>query len=722
MIVLGMMSGTSADGIDVVIVEITGAPPALEWHLIKHYHTEFTPELRAEILACVRPEHGTVDRLCALNFRLGEAFARAALDAIAAAGLQVEQVDLIGSHGQTLWHIPTGADASTLQLGEAAIIAERTGITTISNFRTRDMAVGGQGAPLVPYLDVLLFTHPTLTRAAQNIGGIGNVTYIPPLATRHSPLAFDTGPGNMLIDDAAQRATNGAWSFDRDGTLAAQGRVDETLLHELLQEPYLHALPPKTTGRELFGAQFGARVWERARARGLRDYDIVATLTAFTAHSIARAYHDFLPTFPDEVIVSGGGARNATLMRMLRDLLAPARVMPIDEFGISSEAKEALAFAVLAYETYHHRPGNLPAATGARRAVVLGSITPGRTTDDEGRRTDDESQRSVVSGRWSDGDSAMLTEATNAATVDIDTLPTLEMVRRINDEDHRVAPAVAAELPAIARAIDAIAERMRRGGRLIYIGAGTSGRLGVLDAAECPPTFSTSPDQVIALIAGGERALTHAIEGAEDDADAGARDIAALNVTERDCVVGIAASGRTPYVIGGMREAKRRGAFVVSVACNRPAPIHDLADVSIAPLVGPEVIAGSTRLKAGTAQKMVLNMLSTGAMIRLGKTFGNLMVDVQATNTKLRERARRIVAQACNLSEEAADALLARCDGEVKTAIVVARAGVSPDEARARLRAANGVVRDALDERPKTNDEGIRPSSSVIRHSEGGDA
>jgi N-acetylmuramic acid 6-phosphate etherase len=714
MIVLGMISGTSADGIDAVIAEITGAPPALQWHLIKHHHTEFAPNLRAEILACVRPEHGTVDRLCALNFRLGEAFARAALDAIAAANLQTEQVDLIGSHGQTLWHIPTGPDASTLQFGEAAIIAERTGITTISNFRTRDMAAGGQGAPLVPYLDVLLFTHPTLTRAAQNIGGIGNVTYIPPLANQYSPLAFDTGPGNVLIDYAAQRATNGAWTFDRDGTLAAQGRVDDTLLHELLQEPYLHQPPPKTTGRELFGAQFGARVWERAQARGLREHDIVATLTAFTAYSIAHAYRDFLPTFPNEVIVSGGGARNTTLMRLLRELLAPARVMPIDEFGIPSEAKEALAFAVLAYETFHQRPGNLPVATGARRAVVLGDITPGR-------KTKDEEQRSSVIGHPS-SDSAMLTEATNAATMDIDTLPTLEMVRRINAEDHRVAPAVAAELSSIARAIDAIVERMKQGGRLIYIGAGTSGRLGALDAAECPPTFNTSPDQVIALIAGGERALTHAIEGAEDDADAGAREIAALAVTARDSVVGIAASGRTPYVLGGLREAKRRGAFIVSLACNRPAPIHDLADVSIAPLVGPEVIAGSTRLKAGTAEKMVLNMLSTGTMIRLGKTFGNLMVDVQATNTKLRERARRIVVQACHLSDEAADALLARCNGEVKTAIVVARAGVSPDQARARLRAANGVVRDALDERPKTKDEGARPSSFVIRHSEGGDA
>jgi len=718
MIVLGMISGTSADGIDAVIAEITGAPPVLDWRIIKHHHTAFTPDLRAEILACVRPEYGTVDRLCVLNFCLGEAFARAARDAIHAANLSTNQVDLIGSHGQTLWHIPTGADASTLQLGEAAVIAERTGITTISNFRTRDMAAGGQGAPLVPYLDVLLFTHPTLTRAAQNIGGIGNVTYLPPSLQEGGrrgepitqPFAFDTGPGNMLIDYAAQRITDGAWSFDRDGALAAQGRVDDVLLRELLQEPYLHAQPPKTTGRELFGAQFGARVWERAHARGLNDCDIIATLTAFTAHSIAQAYRDFLPAFPDEIIVSGGGARNPILMQMLRDLVAPARVTPIDEFGIASEAKEALAFAVLAYETWHARPGNLPAATGARHPVVLGNITPGRMTKDEGRTTNegrttkDEGRTigdagfpSVIGHRSSVNDTAWLTEATNAHTHDIDTLPTLEMVRRINAEDHRVAPAVAAELPAIARAIDAIAERMQRGGRLIYIGAGTSGRLGVLDAAECPPTFSTSPDQVIALIAGGERALTHAIEGAEDDADAGARDVAAHDVSARDSVVGITASGRTPYVLGGLREAKRRGAFIVGLACNRPSPIEEIADVSIAPLVGPEVIAGSTRLKAGTAEKMVLNMLSTGTMIRLGKTFGNLMVDVQATNAKLRERARRIVARACDVSDAVADELLARCDGEVKTAIVVARAGVSPAEARQRLRAANGVVRAALE-------------------------
>ncbi|MEW5719269.1 MAG: N-acetylmuramic acid 6-phosphate etherase [Chloroflexota bacterium] len=289
-----------------------------------------------------------------------------------------------------------------------------------------------------------------------------------------------------------------------------------------------------------------------------------------------------------------------------------------------------------------------------------------------------------------------LTETINPRTRDIDRAPTFEMVRLIADEDARVAPAVAAEAESIAHAIDAIAERLHRGGRLIYIGAGTSGRLGVLDAAEIPPTFGAPPGRVLAIIAGGTRAITKSIEGAEDNADAGAREIARVKVTKKDAVVGIAASGATPYVIGGMKEAKRRGAFVAGVACNRPSPMEEIANVVIAPLVGPEVIAGSTRLKAGTAQKMVLNMLSTGAMIRQGKTFGNLMVDVQATNVKLRERARRIVETACNLSRADAGALLVQCNGEVKTALVVALADVSPEDARRRLRAAKGFVREAL--------------------------
>jgi N-acetylmuramic acid 6-phosphate etherase len=289
-----------------------------------------------------------------------------------------------------------------------------------------------------------------------------------------------------------------------------------------------------------------------------------------------------------------------------------------------------------------------------------------------------------------------LTEQANPFTRNIDTVPTIEMARLINQEDARVAAAVAIELEHIAQAIDAISERMKRGGRLIYIGAGTSGRLGVLDASECPPTFSTSPELVVALLAGGKRAITEAVEGAEDDAETGAKQIAELNVTENDSVVGVAASGGTPYVLGGIAEARRRGALTVSVACNRPSKLEEAVEIGIAPLVGPEVIAGSTRLKAGTAQKLVLNMLSTGAMIKLGKTFGNLMVDVQPTNVKLRDRARNIVAQACGISTERAAQILEACGGEVKTAIVAELASIPPEIARQRLEQAGGLVREAL--------------------------
>lgn len=290
----------------------------------------------------------------------------------------------------------------------------------------------------------------------------------------------------------------------------------------------------------------------------------------------------------------------------------------------------------------------------------------------------------------------LASEAANPASADIDLLPTAAMLERINAEDARVAPAVAAVLPQIAQAVEAIAAALRAGGRLVYVGAGTSGRLGVLDASECPPTFSTAPGQVLGLIAGGDRALRTAVEGAEDDPAAGAAAVEGAGVGGRDVVVGIAASGRTPFVLGALRAARAAGAVTVALTCNPGSALAAEAGIEIAPPVGPEVIAGSTRMKAGTAQKLVLNMLSTGAMIRLGRVHGNLMVELQATNAKLTARAARIVMAATGCDAGTAQAILADTGGEVKLAILMLLTGLEEEPAREALAGAGGVLRRAL--------------------------
>jgi N-acetylmuramic acid 6-phosphate etherase len=280
----------------------------------------------------------------------------------------------------------------------------------------------------------------------------------------------------------------------------------------------------------------------------------------------------------------------------------------------------------------------------------------------------------------------------------MDRLSVEELARVLHAENYFVAEAVERALPQIAQAIAVIAERLRGGGRLFYIGAGTSGRLGVLDASECPPTFGVSPEMVQGIIAGGDTALRNSIEGAEDEPETGAADLRERGVSDRDVVVGIAASGRTPYVLGALREARAVGAYAIAVVNTRPAEMEAAADLSITAVTGPEVLTGSTRLKAGTAQKMILNLLSTGAMVRLGKTYGNLMVDVQATNEKLRDRATRIVMTAAGVEREAAQDALERADGRAKTAIVMLRLQVSLEEAASRLAEAEGFVRKAVGE------------------------
>ena len=377
--VAGLMSGTSADGIDAALVDVA----ARDVKLLAFRTYPFSAAVRREVLALCGSTASTIDRVCHMNFVLGELFAEAVLRLANDSDISLGSIDLIGSHGQTIRHLPAGRRCgkrlvrSTLQIGEPSVIAERTGITTVADFRPRDMAAGGQGAPLVPYADHMLFAHHSRSRVLCNIGGIANVTFLPAGRGRQALLAFDTGPGNMIVDELIRRLTNGRKTFDRDGRRARAGRIHAPLLAELLRHPYLRRRPPKTTGREQFGADFAAALLLLGRALRVGDADLVATATAFTAESIARACRR-LPARVDELILCGGGSRNPTLVEMLQKAIGKAPVRVMDELGLNADAKEAVSFAILAAETIRGRAGNVPSATGAVRAVVLGKIVPGR--------------------------------------------------------------------------------------------------------------------------------------------------------------------------------------------------------------------------------------------------------------------------------------------------------------------------------------------------------
>ncbi len=396
--VAGLMSGTSADGVGVAIVDIR----ARQVRVLAFDTFPYPAALRREILSLCRPETARLDQICHYNHVLGEVFGDAVVRLCEKTGIPLRSIDIIGSHGQTIYHLPKGgryggrAIGSTLQIGEPSRIAQRTGITTVADFRPRDMAAGGEGAPLVPYADCVLFRDERLCRTVQNIGGIANLTFLPPcrvgcahqsrgrsmVGTAHPTsqgvLAFDTGPGNMVIDGMMRLVTKGRRQYDRNGAMATQGEVHEGLLREMLRHPFFRRRPPKSTGREQFGQQYCEWFYRRACRERLMPEDMVATATAFTASSIALAYHKFLPRLPDEMILCGGGAHNATLMRMLQQQLEGVRIRSTDEFGISVDAKEAVSFALLAYATIKGVANNIPAATGASEPVVMGKIVPGR--------------------------------------------------------------------------------------------------------------------------------------------------------------------------------------------------------------------------------------------------------------------------------------------------------------------------------------------------------
>lgn len=425
MLVLGLMSGTSADGIDVALARVSEVESAIKRELVAHATVPMNGAVRKEVLRVAEGGACTAGEISQLNFRVGEEFAMAAIAACRKFRVALSRLELIGSHGQTIFHQGAAvpflgrSTSSTLQIGEPAVIAARTGIPTVGDFRVADMAAGGQGAPLVPYVDWLLLRDAWVGRVALNLGGIGNVTILPaaektrvhaedalrrseqgetqdPLAKpaggapgrrmEHSQdqmviaqqevMAFDTGPGNMVIDALVTHFTKGRERFDRDARMARRGRCVSALLEELLKDPYLRVRPPKSTGREYYGRGFVEKLMAKARKYRTRPEDLVRTATVFTALSVVDALNRFvLPRVEiGQVIVSGGGAKNPLIMAQLTAGLAPVEVMTSSEVGVNEDAKEAYAFALLAYETWNRRAGNLPSATGAKKAVALGKI------------------------------------------------------------------------------------------------------------------------------------------------------------------------------------------------------------------------------------------------------------------------------------------------------------------------------------------------------------
>jgi anhydro-N-acetylmuramic acid kinase len=383
MLVLGLMSGTSADGIDVALARISGAPPHLDAKLLGHASSKFPPALRKEILRVAEQNPITASELSQLNFRLGEIFAEAALAACREFRVPSKRIALIGSHGQTIFHQGSlasyfgRATASTLQIGEPSVIAVRTGITTIGDFRPADIALGGQGAPLVPYADYLLYRHEKLGRVSLNLGGIANITVIPAAAKPQQILAFDTGPANMLIDALVAHFTHGRQRFDKNARIAQSGRSIPALLDELMRDPYLKLPPPKSTGREYYGHAYLKKILALGKKHRAKPADLVRAATIFTALSVVDALNRFVvpKTKIDQLIVSGGGAHNPLLLAQLTAALAAIEILPSSKVGVLEDAKEAFAFALLAYETLHRRPGNLPSATGAHAPAILGKIS-----------------------------------------------------------------------------------------------------------------------------------------------------------------------------------------------------------------------------------------------------------------------------------------------------------------------------------------------------------
>ncbi len=380
-LVIGLMSGTSADGVDAALCRITGHGTSTKVEQLGFVFDPFDACVRDEILRLAGGKEATAADFCRINFLLGRLYTETSLRLCRECGIKPEDIDLIGSHGQTLWHISQPEAylgqtfRSTLQLGECSVLTETFGCPVVGDFRVRDVAAGGLGAPLVPYSEYLIYRSETKCIALQNIGGIGNITCLPPACKPEEVFAFDTGPGNMVMDAVYSLITHGEKRFDEGGAFAAKGQVNQALLKLMMEDEYVRRQPPKTTGREYYGPAYVQRIMSEANARHLTDEDLMATVTAFTAATIAYSIEHFFPVKPEELIIGGGGSMNATLLKDIAAALPACKVMTNEELGYDSNAKEAVAFAVLANEAIFAGCNNMPSVTGAAKGVVMGKIS-----------------------------------------------------------------------------------------------------------------------------------------------------------------------------------------------------------------------------------------------------------------------------------------------------------------------------------------------------------
>lgn len=681
-LVLGAMTGTSCDGLDLALVRIVGRGLDLRADLLAGCSQGYPDGLRQELLAIAAGAARSAQDWCALRQTLAQLHVKAA-DQLCAG----KNLDLASIHGQTVFHRPP----LSWQLIDLPLLAAGLGAPVVGDLRAADLAAGGQGAPITPLADLLLFGAAHESRAVVNLGGFCNITVLPVGRDPAQVRGRDVCACNQILDGLARQRLGQA--FDGDGAVASRGRIDAVALAAVRA-----LLAAQSAGRRSLGSGDEMLAHVASALADLPDSDALATACAAIAATIAKELAG-----SDRVLIAGGGWRNACLKTELR-AACTAPVAPTDELGVAGTFREAAEMAVLGALCQDGYPITLAQVTGAAGPAPVAGVWAfpprPRTTKaaNPPRPAPTHVAESPAPGEALPPDrGSVLTEQRHPMTGDLHAVSPAQLLIRLHAIDDEIQPALAAALPALTGFLEAVAPGFRRGGRLIYVGAGTSGRLGVLDASEAPPTFLVPPGRIVGIIAGGDGALRRSSEGKEDDPDGAVQELTALGLGPDDAVLGIAAGGTTPYPRGAVSWAAALARPPVTgllscAPCSTPPGCQHLIVVA----TGPEALTGSTRMKAGTATKLALNRLSTALMVLDGRVYENLMVAVSASNVKLRDRAARIIAALTGLDRPASFTLLDAAAGRVAIAVLMHRRCLDRVAAEALLHQNNDRLHEAL--------------------------